>query len=209
MAENEINKSPEIPEEEEYTLESILAEYKGNAYIAGERKLSKEDLEAQAAKIIEEMTRELSDPQSAVPTVQLRDDEGDDEEVTEYVPAEKKPLDKPETPAFDMERGAERYWMEVKGCTLERDGIGWFPDAPTERGVKHLRELIRAKDAGYEAVLAFVIQMDGVTEVRPNAATDPAFAGALREARDAGVEVWFLPCHVEPDLLGIKTATIS
>ncbi|MBR6311438.1 MAG: hypothetical protein IKR51_00500 [Oscillospiraceae bacterium] len=103
MAENEIYKSPVEEPEEEYTLESILAEYKGNAYIAGERKLSKEDLEAQAAKIIEEMTRELNDPQSAVPTVQQMDE--DDEEVTEYNPG--KPLDRPETPAFEMEREPE------------------------------------------------------------------------------------------------------
>ena len=104
---------------------------------------------------------------------------------------------------FYMERGAERYLMEVKGCTLEIDGIGYFPDAPTERGIKHLRELIRAKEAGYHAILAFVIQMDGVTEVRANAATHPAFGEALDDARKAGVEVLFLRCHVEPDSLVI------
>lgn len=57
--------------------------------------------------------------------------------------------------------------MEVKGCTLEINGIGYFPDAPTERGVKHLRELAAARQEGYECVVAFVIQMEGVTEVRP------------------------------------------
>lgn len=104
---------------------------------------------------------------------------------------------------FYMERGEQKYLMEVKGCTLEIDGIGYFPDAPTERGVKHIRELIKAKEAGYNAILAFVIQMDGVTEVRANVSTHPEFGVALDEARQAGVEVWFLTCHVEPDRLEI------
>lgn len=92
-----------------------------------------------------------------------------------------------------------RYLMEVKGCTLEFDGIGYFPDAPTERGVKHIRELIKAKAEGYDAILAFVIQMDGVTEVRPNVTTHPEFGEAMEDARTAGVQILFLPCHVEPD----------
>ena len=93
----------------------------------------------------------------------------------------------------------ERFLMEVKGCTLEVDGIGYFPDAPTERGVKHIWELIGARQAGYQAILAFVIQMDGVSEVRPNIATHPEFGVAMDEAREAGVEILFLTCHVEPD----------
>ena len=100
---------------------------------------------------------------------------------------------------FYMARGEERFLMEVKGCTLEIDGVGYFPDAPTERGVKHIRELIKAKAEGYRAVLAFVIQMDGVTEVRANAETHPVFAEAMEEAKRAGVRILFLPCHVEPD----------
>ena len=100
---------------------------------------------------------------------------------------------------FMMERGRERFLMEVKGCTLERDGIGYFPDAPTERGAKHLRELADA--AGYTPVLMFVIQMDGITEVRGNRETDPAFCDALEDAKKAGVAVKFLPCYVEPDEL--------
>ncbi len=105
---------------------------------------------------------------------------------------------------FYMEREfpegeTHKYLMEVKGCTLEFDGIGYFPDAPTERGVKHIRELIKAKTEGYESILAFVIQMDGVTEVRPNVATHPEFGEAMEEARKAGVKILFLPCHVEPD----------
>lgn len=102
---------------------------------------------------------------------------------------------------FYMERGKERYLMEVKGCTLEVDGVGYFPDAPTERGIKHLRELMKAVEDGYHALILFVIQMDEVREVRANVATHPEFGIALEEAKNAGVEVKFLTCHVEPDLL--------
>ncbi len=104
---------------------------------------------------------------------------------------------------FYMERGEERFLMEVKGCTLEVDGIGYFPDAPTERGVKHIRELIKARSEGYHAILAFVIQMDGVTEVRANVATHPEFGEALEDAKRAGVQVLFLPCHVDPDCITV------
>lgn len=104
---------------------------------------------------------------------------------------------------FYMERGSGKYLMEVKGCTLEIDGVGYFPDAPTERGVKHIRELIRAKEAGFHAILAFVIQMDGVCEVRANTDTHPEFAAALDDAVKAGVEIRFLRCHVEPDSLTV------
>ena len=104
---------------------------------------------------------------------------------------------------FYMERGKEIFLMKVKGCTLEIDGIGYFPDAPTERGVKHIRELIRAKKAGFNAVLAFVIQMDGVTDVRQNIGTHAEFGEAMDEAKEAGVEILFLTCHVEPDRLEV------
>ena len=96
--------------------------------------------------------------------------------------------------------------MEVKGVTLERDGIAYFPDAPTERGVKHIRELQRALAEGYDSYLAFVIQMEGITEVRPNDETHPAFGQALREAAAAGVQVLCLPCAVEKDSLTVKEA---
>jgi len=104
---------------------------------------------------------------------------------------------------FYMERDMDQYLMEVKGCTLEVDGIGYFPDAPTERGVKHIRELIRAKEKGYHAALAFVIQMDGVTEVRPHIKMHPEFGEAMDEAAEAGVEILFFLCHVEPEELVI------
>lgn len=74
---------------------------------------------------------------------------------------------------FYMEKGEQKYLLEVKGCTLEVDGIGYFPDAPTERGVKHLHELAQAQQAGYRCAVAFVIQMEGITEVRPNVSTQP------------------------------------
>ncbi len=104
---------------------------------------------------------------------------------------------------FYMECGGERFLMEVKGCTLEVDGIGYFPDAPTERGVKHLRELAAAVKDGWKAMLAFVIQMDGVSVVKPNTSTHPEFGAAMDEAVAAGVEVLYLKCHVEPDTLVI------
>lgn len=104
---------------------------------------------------------------------------------------------------FYLERGMEKTLMEVKGCTLEIDGIGYFPDAPTDRGVKHLRELAKAVKNGYRTVIAFAIQMDGITEVRPNIQTHPEFGDAMREAAEAGVEILFLPCHVETDQLTV------
>ena len=109
---------------------------------------------------------------------------------------------------FYMRRGAEEYLMEVKGCTLELEGTGYFPDAPTERGTKHLRELTEAVKKGYRAVITFVIQMDGVTEVLPHRTTDPAFGEALDRAAEAGVRILCLPCHVEPDRLEIVSGKI-
>ncbi|SFO64168.1 sugar fermentation stimulation protein A [Pseudobutyrivibrio sp. JW11] len=104
---------------------------------------------------------------------------------------------------FFMKKGEDEYLLEVKGCTLIIDGVGYFPDAPTERGVKHLRELAKATKLGYKAMVAFVIQVDGVTEVRPNVETHPEFGVALQEAKNSGVQVLFLQCHVEKDLLEI------
>lgn len=108
---------------------------------------------------------------------------------------------------FYMERGSGKYLTEVKGCTLETGGVGYFPDAPTERGVKHIRELIKAKKEGYNSALAFVIQMAGVKEVRPNVETHAEFGKAMNEARLAGVKILFLTCHVEPDSLEITDET--
>lgn len=110
---------------------------------------------------------------------------------------------------FYMEKGKDKYLLEVKGCTLEIDGIGYFPDAPTERGVKHLHELAEAAKLGYKAVLAFVIQMEGIAEVRPNMTTQPEFGTALAEAEAVGVKVLYLHTEVKPDVLKITDCTIG
>lgn len=102
---------------------------------------------------------------------------------------------------FYMEKGEQKYLMEVKGCTLEIDGIGYFPDAPTERGIKHLRELKKAAQEGYQCYAAFVIQMEGITEVHPNIETHKEFGEALEEAENAGVKVLYLGCSVTEDTL--------
>jgi sugar fermentation stimulation protein A len=104
---------------------------------------------------------------------------------------------------FCMEKGGSRWLLEVKGCTLEVNGVGCFPDAPTLRGVKHLRELAAAAKEGWHSLLAFVIQTEGVTEVLPNRETHPEFGEALEEARAAGVRVLYLPCRVEADRLEV------
>ena len=107
---------------------------------------------------------------------------------------------------FYMEKGGDRYLLEVKGCTLQIGEYGYFPDAPTERGVKHLQELAKAAQEGWHAAVAFVIPMEGVFEVRPNMATHPQFGEALEAARAAGVQVLHLPCRVTPDSLEIGSS---
>lgn len=104
---------------------------------------------------------------------------------------------------FYMEKGDEKFLMEVKGCTLFIDGIGYFPDAPTERGAKHLRELTEAVKSEFNTAIAFVIQGEGVSEVRPNDKTDPDFTKAFYEAKKAGVKILFLKCKVTEDSLYI------
>ena len=94
-----------------------------------------------------------------------------------------------------------RWFVEVKGVTLEEAGVARFPDAPTQRGAKHLRELALAHAQGYETAVLFLIQMTGPTLFTPNDATDPAFATALREASAAGVHVWAWDCRVTPSTL--------
>mgnify|MGYP002706987597 CR=1 FL=1 len=110
---------------------------------------------------------------------------------------------------FYMERDGQRYLMEVKGCTLEIDGIGYFPDASTERGVKHLRELAGAAQEGFRCYVAFVIQMEGVNEVRANVETHKEFGEALDAARAAGVKVLCLGCRVTEDTLEVDRELIS
>jgi len=103
---------------------------------------------------------------------------------------------------LDGEKG--RTWIEVKGVTLERDGIALFPDAPTERGRKHLLSLIERKRAGEGARVILVIQMEGIRAFAPNDETDPAFADALRAAWKAGVRIEAYGCRVTPDSMQIQ-----
>ena len=125
---------------------------------------------------------------------------------------------------FYMEKGGEKYLREVKGCTLAwfhgnaaagtpaapeaptngipaaaEEAVGLFPDAPTERGVKHLNELALAAAQGYHCSIAFVIQMNGIYKVLPNDQTQHEFGQALRQAAEAGVEILYYPCRVEAD----------
>ena len=105
---------------------------------------------------------------------------------------------------FYWEAGDRRGFVEVKGVTLERDGAAFFPDAPTERGVRHLHGLTACLAEGCEAAVCFVIQMADVTFFSPNDETHPAFGQALREAAKAGVTVMALDCQVTPDSLKIN-----
>ena len=107
---------------------------------------------------------------------------------------------------FYLETEAEKFFIEVKGVTLEEDGVVRFPDAPTERGVKHLQELCACKEAGYKAAVIFVVQIEGMQYFEPNDKTHPQFGEALRQAQSAGVEVLAYECKVTPDSLVIDKA---
>lgn len=102
---------------------------------------------------------------------------------------------------FYLEQGEHRLFLEVKGVTLEEDGVARFPDAPTERGVKHVEELIHCMEDGYEAGILFVIQMKGIRYLEPNDRTHPAFGEALRRAEKAGVQVLAVDCQVTPEFI--------
>lgn len=104
---------------------------------------------------------------------------------------------------FSFMKEGKQCFLEVKGVTLENDGICAFPDAPTERGAKHLRGLTEAVKAGFGGYVLFVIQMSDVRYLHPNDATDPAFGKALREAAAAGVEVLAVDCAVTEDTMTI------
>lgn len=105
---------------------------------------------------------------------------------------------------FYCEATGERWFVEVKGVTLERDGVALFPDAPTQRGARHLGELQACLRQGYRAMALFIIQMEGVRLFTPNAATDPAFAAALSQAAEAGVMIHAVDCHVTPESLSAR-----
>lgn len=106
---------------------------------------------------------------------------------------------------FDIyvEEAGKRIFLEVKGVTLEEQGVARFPDAPTQRGVKHLQELVKCAKQGYEACIFFVIQMKGVQVFEPNDRTQPAFGQALREAVQSGVKVFAYDCKVTEDSIEI------
>jgi len=135
------------------------------------------------------------------------DSQAPNKAVAEFIPQlfEGVTLIKPEAKHGDsrydfyIEAGERKIYMEVKGVTLEEDGVALFPDAPTERGVKHLNGLMSCVEEGFEAAALFVIQMKGVREFRPNVRTHPAFGEALRCAAEAGVRVYAMACRVTPD----------
>ena len=105
---------------------------------------------------------------------------------------------------FSFLKDGKRCFLEVKGCTLENDGVCAFPDAPTERGAKHIRGLTEAARAGYGAYILFVIQMSDVKYIRPHDETDPEFGRALREAAQNGVQVLAMDCAITPDTMQIR-----
>lgn len=105
---------------------------------------------------------------------------------------------------FSFIRDGRRCFLEVKGVTLEHDGVCAFPDAPTERGVKHLKGLTELARQGYGAYVLFVIQMADVKYLHPNDETDPAFGKALREAAENGVTVLAMDCGVTEDTMQIR-----
>ena len=107
---------------------------------------------------------------------------------------------------FDLYACSDRRkaFIEVKGVTLEADNVARFPDAPTARGVKHVEELIRCMEDGYEAYLLLVIQMKGVTRFEPNWDTHREFGETLQKAQKAGVHILAYDCLVEPDRMEIQ-----
>ena len=106
--------------------------------------------------------------------------------------------------AADEDGGTKKVFLEVKGVTLEENGHARFPDAPTERGVKHINELIRARGEGYGAYILFIVQMEGMKDAAPNDETHPQFGEAIARAREAGVGILAYDCRVTPDTLTVN-----
>lgn len=105
---------------------------------------------------------------------------------------------------FSFLKDGKRCFLEVKGVTLENDGVCVFPDAPTQRGAKHLKGLVKAVADGFGGYVLFVIQMADVKYLHPNDATDPAFGAALREAAAAGVRVLAVECDITENSMSIS-----
>ena len=105
---------------------------------------------------------------------------------------------------FYFETPEEKGFLEVKGVTLEEDGVVRFPDAPTERGVKHVEELMRCLEEGYKAYILFVIQMKNVRYFTPNVRTHPAFSEVLQRAAEKGVKIFAYDCMVMEDSMTLS-----
>lgn len=105
---------------------------------------------------------------------------------------------------FLLETEERRIYVEVKGVTLEQSGIVLFPDAPTERGVKHIKELQNAVAEGFGAAICFVVKLDGAKCFKPNKKTHPEFCEALKAAQKSGVDILCVDCKVKPDSLEVK-----
>ena len=105
---------------------------------------------------------------------------------------------------FSFRKDGKPCFLEVKGVTLENDGVCAFPDAPTERGAKHLRELTEIASRGYGAFVLFVIQMADIKYLRPHDETDPAFGAALRHAAENGVNILAMDCAVTETTMDIR-----
>ena len=141
------------------------------------------------------------------------DSQAPNKAVSEWLKAggilENPTLIKPETKYGDsrldfyIENENEKMYIEVKGVTLEIDGTAKFPDAPTERGRKHLGELINAKQSGYRSAIIFVVQMKGCSCFMANAKNDPEFANELKRAYESGVEIIAADCIVTPESMRI------
>ena len=106
---------------------------------------------------------------------------------------------------FYLEREERPAYVEVKGVTLEENGVVLFPDAPTERGIKHIYELCQCKKDGFDAYIIFVIQMQNVRYFTPNIKTHPAFGEALQHAKERGVNILAFDCKVTPDSMSISS----
>ena len=104
---------------------------------------------------------------------------------------------------FYLESDNKNAFVEVKGVTLEEDGIALFPDAPTERGIKHLKELIKAAAEGYEAYIVFIVQMKGVSSFSPNVKTHPEFGKELNRAFESGVHILCLDTIIEANCIAL------
>ena len=104
---------------------------------------------------------------------------------------------------FYFEKDGKPCFLEVKGVTLENDGVCAFPDAPTERGARHIRELTKLAQEGHGAYVLFVIQMEGVKYLHPNDATDKPFGEALRQAEKAGVQILAYDCKINENSMNI------